>query len=291
MPKLPYMQFYPADWIQDTRVLSLQAAGAWINLLCAMWCAPDRGKLQWTPDQTRHFLGLDMSGFTEVLNELILSGIGDIKIDANFVMILSRRMVREEVRRQQAVTRQSRRRHAQVTRKSRQRAREKEKQIQQDNSSHAPSHANVTRDISEFRYKEVSDNTAKPVENDKKPALQEPSADLKKSEKKEAKKLDEKIKAPADRIYAIDHKKFDRLIAWIKQAEQNHTAEAISLTLQGFEPYAKAVLSWWPYLDSLLDKTSAKLNARQVEEDNDRFKREIKDLGKVIDLSKIVKKI
>ncbi len=30
MAKLPAFQFYPGDWIQDTRALTLAAKGAWI---------------------------------------------------------------------------------------------------------------------------------------------------------------------------------------------------------------------------------------------------------------------
>ena len=44
MAKLPYMQFYPADYLRDTRCLSLAARGVWMDLICALWHAPKRGQ-------------------------------------------------------------------------------------------------------------------------------------------------------------------------------------------------------------------------------------------------------
>ena len=45
MAKMPAFQFYPGDWIQDTRILSLAAKGAWIDILCALWRSQTRGSL------------------------------------------------------------------------------------------------------------------------------------------------------------------------------------------------------------------------------------------------------
>ena len=41
--KLPYMQFYPGDWIQDTRCLSSAAKGVWIDVICHLWKCSTRG--------------------------------------------------------------------------------------------------------------------------------------------------------------------------------------------------------------------------------------------------------
>jgi hypothetical protein len=45
MAKMPAFQFYPGDWIQNTRILSLAAKGAWIDILCALWRSQTRGSL------------------------------------------------------------------------------------------------------------------------------------------------------------------------------------------------------------------------------------------------------
>jgi len=112
MGKLPFMQFYPADWLRDTRILSLEARGAWIDLLCAMWEAPERGKLTWTKTQFENFIGYstDKEGATEIWNELMDSGVGDMKVtlDDNGVTLICRRIVKEEKERSQHVNRQQR---------------------------------------------------------------------------------------------------------------------------------------------------------------------------------------
>jgi hypothetical protein len=45
MAKMPAFQFYPGGWIQDTRLLSLAAKVAWIDILCALWRSQTRGSL------------------------------------------------------------------------------------------------------------------------------------------------------------------------------------------------------------------------------------------------------
>lgn len=114
MFKLPFMQFYPSDWISDTRVLSLAARGAWMDLICAMWIAPERGKLDWSMIQFQNFLGVKQSEANSLWHELTSSGVADMKADtkAHRVTVMSRRMLREEHQRNQARLRQSRKRHA-----------------------------------------------------------------------------------------------------------------------------------------------------------------------------------
>ena len=40
----PAFQFYPDDYMRDTRILSLQGRGAWTDLLCIMWFSQEKGK-------------------------------------------------------------------------------------------------------------------------------------------------------------------------------------------------------------------------------------------------------
>jgi len=106
---LPFMQFYPADWIQDTQVLTLEAQGAWIKILCAMWVAPVRGKLIWSRYAFETFLGRSNDATCSLLSEL--NNVADVFLrdrDSNIVKsfesaveitLISRRMVREELQR------------------------------------------------------------------------------------------------------------------------------------------------------------------------------------------------
>lgn len=123
MAKLPFMQFYPDLWIQDTRVLSHEARGVWIDLLCSLWVSKTRGLITWTERQWENFIGTgEDSQYAKALwNELSESGVADMEFDeaSRTVTVKSRRMLREETQRNQASTRQSRRRHAEVTEESR----------------------------------------------------------------------------------------------------------------------------------------------------------------------------
>tara|TARA_R110000803_G_scaffold43701_7_gene93047 strand:+ start:4763 stop:5530 length:768 start_codon:yes stop_codon:yes gene_type:complete len=44
---LPWMKFYPSDWLSDAGVRGcpLAARGLWIDMLCLMWASPQRGYL------------------------------------------------------------------------------------------------------------------------------------------------------------------------------------------------------------------------------------------------------
>jgi hypothetical protein len=106
------MQFFPADWLQDTQILSLESQGAWMKLICAMWVAPERGVLNWTTTQFEVFLccATDRELATEIWNELQNSNVGELVTDGNGnVTIKCRRMIREELQRFQ--TRERVKRH------------------------------------------------------------------------------------------------------------------------------------------------------------------------------------
>src|SRR5262245_19067084 len=70
MVHLSFMKFYPADWLQDTRILSLETAGAWIDLICALWNSPTRGRIDWSLEQYAKFLRVDCSKVEAILGEL-----------------------------------------------------------------------------------------------------------------------------------------------------------------------------------------------------------------------------
>jgi hypothetical protein len=110
--KLPFMQFYPADWTQDVQVLSFEAKGVWIDLLCQMWVAPERGVLRWTLPQLMMFLRTDDLDHAEkILTELrsvariFLKNSSENMVDPPLslveeITIKNRRMIRDEQRRQ-----------------------------------------------------------------------------------------------------------------------------------------------------------------------------------------------
>jgi uncharacterized protein YdaU (DUF1376 family) len=110
MGKLPFMQFYPADWLQDTQILSLEAQGAWMKILCALHIASERGRKTWYMRELKHFLGYpDDDRAIYLLNAL--NGVATIDArdedgnlaetfqQAHEITIISRRMVRDEAER------------------------------------------------------------------------------------------------------------------------------------------------------------------------------------------------
>jgi hypothetical protein len=123
---LPFLQFYPADWIQDTQILSLAAQGAWIKFLCAMHTAPTYGSIRWSVDKTKRFLGIsDQSEFETLMDQIW--EVADMELQdemgetvdafgqASYVCITSRRMVRDNIKRNNKLTSQRRWRDKQET--------------------------------------------------------------------------------------------------------------------------------------------------------------------------------
>lgn len=103
--KLPYMQFYPADWLQDTQILTLETQGAWIKLLCAMWTAPERGVIRWGYREFEAFWGLSHEDAEMLIDDL--ANVADVTLrdnddetvssheEAVEITVICRRMVRD----------------------------------------------------------------------------------------------------------------------------------------------------------------------------------------------------
>ena len=100
MADLPYMQFYPGDWLADTRMLTASAKGVWIDTLAALWNAPERGFLKRTERAWGRLWGVEPERVPQLLEEL--EDVAEVRRDAEGVMIASRRMIREEVERERS---------------------------------------------------------------------------------------------------------------------------------------------------------------------------------------------
>jgi hypothetical protein len=100
--KLPFMQFYPADYLRDTRALSLSAKGAWIDILCVLHASETRGRVSFSPVQWGRIMGASANLVAEVFDELRGMGIADISNASNGdVTIECRRMLRESITKKQ----------------------------------------------------------------------------------------------------------------------------------------------------------------------------------------------
>lgn len=101
MPRLPWFAFYPADWFRDTKCLSLQAKGAWIDLLGILWDSKTRGKKTLDLDGWALELGKPVSEVETVFRELQKREIADYVTESNGdITIMSRRQLREEKERE-----------------------------------------------------------------------------------------------------------------------------------------------------------------------------------------------
>ncbi|MBK1884925.1 hypothetical protein JIN85_21120, partial [Luteolibacter pohnpeiensis] len=100
MAELPYMQFYPTDWLADTRMLTASAKGVWIDCLAALWNAPERGFLKMPERAWGRLWGVESERIPDLLDELGI--VAEIQKDGNAVTIASRRMIKEEVERERS---------------------------------------------------------------------------------------------------------------------------------------------------------------------------------------------
>lgn len=106
MAKLSFIKWYPTDWIQDTRCLSLAAKGAWIDLLNFMWNSKDRGIWTGTYEELSWLIGCTVQAAQEVAKEL--GKVADVTIVNVSVTVKNRRMIREETIYKNASERQAR---------------------------------------------------------------------------------------------------------------------------------------------------------------------------------------
>jgi hypothetical protein len=103
--KMPFMKFFPKDWQSDTKVLTAEARGAWIDLICHLWQQPQRGVWTASLDQISRVTGVPDSRINAILSEL--QAVADIRkcpqTSPDFppdVSIMSRRMLKEEKERE-----------------------------------------------------------------------------------------------------------------------------------------------------------------------------------------------
>lgn len=101
--KLPWMKFFPADWLSDEklRACSIETRGLWIDILSHMHKNDRRGYLQLNGspvslDQLARMTGCSTEQATRCVAELLDSGVASALADGT---LYSRRMLREEQKR------------------------------------------------------------------------------------------------------------------------------------------------------------------------------------------------
>lgn len=105
MGKQPAFQFYPGDWRRDTQVqmASLATRGVWIEMLCCMWDAPERGKLTGTYQDFSRLIGCTVEEIESAIQEIQRYKIGEVSVTEALhvtqcnknVTVINRRMYKE----------------------------------------------------------------------------------------------------------------------------------------------------------------------------------------------------
>ena len=101
MNKLPWIKFWPADWLSDEalRLVSVGARGLWIDMLCLMAKSERPGYLQVnggvnpTLDQVARLVALPEAQLEPLITELMKAGVCSVEHGTGIVY--SRRMVRD----------------------------------------------------------------------------------------------------------------------------------------------------------------------------------------------------
>jgi len=110
MGKAPAFQFYVKDWLSDPELqcVSTSSRGMWIDALCYMWEAPERGKLIGTPEELSKLLRATNGNFTQFMDDLKRHKFADVTMCNNEITLVNRRMQREEKERNNTRLRVSR---------------------------------------------------------------------------------------------------------------------------------------------------------------------------------------
>jgi len=120
MGKAPAFQFYPGDWIQDTRILTPMTRGIWIDMLCFMWRSEERGKLSGTECQLARILSCEKEELRAAIAELSVTKIADVTFcntdETVIITIINRRMHREDNKRKSTLYRVQKHRNSRAKR-------------------------------------------------------------------------------------------------------------------------------------------------------------------------------
>jgi hypothetical protein len=96
MPKAPSVQFYPSDYVRDTRSLNLMAKGAWADILFLGFSKTPQGRISQSIDDWATMLSCDIATAKTVLEAIRKHEVGDVVTQRNGdITVTNRRMFRE----------------------------------------------------------------------------------------------------------------------------------------------------------------------------------------------------
>lgn len=90
------MQFFPADYLRDTEILSLSAQGGWMRMLCSMWHPSRRGVLSLRLQAMARLLHASEQTTKSIIDEIGDCGVAVVEWgESGMVTITCRRIVRD----------------------------------------------------------------------------------------------------------------------------------------------------------------------------------------------------
>jgi len=97
MAEMPFMKFFPSDYLRDTDILSLSSQGAWMRMICAAWHPTRKGILSFPMPTIARLIHTDEPDARRILSEIEACGVADFlwSSDTQSVTITCRRMVRD----------------------------------------------------------------------------------------------------------------------------------------------------------------------------------------------------
>jgi uncharacterized protein YdaU (DUF1376 family) len=97
MAELPFMQFFPADYLRDTEILSLVAQGAWMRVICSAWHPSRRGVLSLQFPAMARLFHVSEKLARKIVDEIAEAKVGEVQwsADRRRVSLRCRRMERD----------------------------------------------------------------------------------------------------------------------------------------------------------------------------------------------------
>ena len=91
---MKYIRFYSDAWLSSTRILSNEAKGAWIDLLCFLNAQETPGQAELTAEQLGRLWGVQNDHLHSLLADLKASGVCELEVHETIV-IRCNRLIRE----------------------------------------------------------------------------------------------------------------------------------------------------------------------------------------------------
>jgi hypothetical protein len=271
----PGFYFYTGDWIKDTRCLSAEARGCWIDLLCVL--QERDGSVRWQPHTFDQYWGMVDNGeiyysIYDILDELKNTRTAEVEFsvtrnassqkDETWITVTCRRIQREAKERN-------------LNKERQQRHRQKKK----SNGLVTPEYSASSSSSSLYLISGSSSKTQKNPD----PASPAPSADPLPSAISERGKigmgrsmnLSPELKRETDRLYFSDRIKYKRVAAWVAEGRKEGFLESdMAEALRQFWDVRDEVSDWYPWLDAVVEGIDEKREKAEEKVRVDEFERE-----------------